>query len=499
MLPFRISDFFPCFPAGDLFARSRRGVPLTLMVLLLIGTAPPSDAGEEHVLVETIDGTQWRGVWLGSPDGQTLGLRTEQEEKTFYWDEVASVIFRDTSAVTRVSFGDVSIGNPDDPKAQPNDTASVDGDDNGLVPRADAVAGEAPGAEDRDLPITVPAGVPEPVDAVDAIFHLADGGMLRGQLLLAEPNEDAVRARTALGHRVAIPFDRLAGVQLAKSEQLKRADRLFESELESRLPGKDVLITRDADQPKSLRGQVISLGADRSAFQFANRSRWIRTGYVYGIVFAEGVKGPVEHDFPLTVTLVDGSRFSGRLQRADARLMHLQTSVGADVEIPHAQLASLKFNSDRIVYVSDLTPSGRELEGILHHPWPVQFDRNVAGGPLSIDDRRFAKGIGMHSRTMLVYRLKREYETLAGIIGLDDAVRPRGHVEFRVLGDGRTLFASGPVSGRDHGQKMIVDVTGVRELKLVVDFGEAVDLSDHADWGDLRLITPHRRSRSGTY
>ncbi len=114
----------------------------------------------------------------------------------------------------------------------------------------------------------------------------------------------------------------------------------------------------------------------------------------------------------------------------------------------------------------------------------------VSGGPLAIGGRRFEKGLGVHSKTELAFEIGGAYETFAATIGVDDAVRPRGNVVFRVAGDNKVLFDSGVKTGADGAQDIIVDIRHVKILTLMVDYGEELDLADHADWGGARLLKP---------
>jgi hypothetical protein len=239
---------------------------------------------------------------------------------------------------------------------------------------------------------------------------------------------------------------------------------------------------------KALRGRLDRLDANSGSFVFDGRARHFRTERVFGVVFASGaVKLPV---FPVRIHLNDGSVVPGRIQTADADRLRLETSLGSGVDLPLARVVRMDIRSDRVVYVSDLPPVDEKVEGILHRPWPVRRDHSVTTGTLSIDGRVFDKGIGCHSRTELTYNLGGAYETFAATIGIDDAVRPRGSVVFRVLGDGGVLFESDVLTGRDAPQDVIVDVTGVARLTLVTDYGDGLDLSDHADWGAARLLKP---------
>ncbi|MHC4094159.1 MAG: NPCBM/NEW2 domain-containing protein, partial [Planctomycetota bacterium] len=81
-----------------------------------------------------------------------------------------------------------------------------------------------------------------------------------------------------------------------------------------------------------------------------------------------------------------------------------------------------------------------------------------------------------------------QFERFCATIGIDDSVRPRGNVVFRASGDDNVLFDSGLIGGSDEPQDIRLAVQGVSELTLMVDYGEQMDLADHADWAAARVI-----------
>ncbi|MCH7595217.1 MAG: hypothetical protein IID35_01540, partial [Planctomycetes bacterium] len=49
--------------------------------------------------------------------------------------------------------------------------------------------------------------------------------------------------------------------------------------------------------------------------------------------------------------------------------------------------------------------------------------------------------------------------------------------------------AAGDDEPRSVGREtQVVDLAGVSRLTLLVDYGAGLDLSDHADWGGVRLL-----------
>ncbi|MCH7870962.1 MAG: NPCBM/NEW2 domain-containing protein [Planctomycetes bacterium] len=434
--------------SGLSFAR-RLTEPTTLLAVALV-TIGSAALGTE-VRVVRIDGTSATGTWLGSPDGRSLQLGAPDAALTLRFDDLSRIEFRD---------------------AEPS------------VPTATSVT-----------------------------FHLADGGRLFGELIEPIEAADSVMGVTAIGNPTMLPFDRLAAVELASGEDFPLARKVFQTALASRRPGKDLLITRErpafpgsdpadprteppreAEPAKSVAGRLISLGQSAGSFVFADRERSFQVDRVYGIVLATGVWdawGPAaRREYPVRVELIDGSTFTGRIVRADGESIHIATSVNATVVLDLDDIAALTITSDRVVHIGDLKTVTQKIEGILHRPWTPRFDRSAAGGPISLGGRVYERGLGVHSRTELTFAIDGAYETFVATIGIDDSVRPRGSVVFRVAGDGRILYDSGVVTGKDEPVDIRVDVTDVKRLRLIVDFGEGLDLADHADWADARLLKP---------
>jgi M6 family metalloprotease-like protein len=140
------------------------------------------------------------------------------------------------------------------------------------------------------------------------------------------------------------------------------------------------------------------------------------------------------------------------------------------------------------VYVSDLTPTST-VNG-----WgPVEKDRSNGemaagdGGPLRINGQTFQKGLGVHAFSDVRYNLNGQYGTFRAVVGVDDYVGSNGSVTFEVWKDGARAWVSRVLTGMDDGVPVVVDVTGTRELRLVVTDGGDWIGWDHADWADARL------------
>jgi hypothetical protein len=109
---------------------------------------------------------------------------------------------------------------------------------------------------------------------------------------------------------------------------------------------------------------------------------------------------------------------------------------------------------------------------------------------LRLGGQSFDKGLGVHSRTALTYRLDGKYRRFEAVVGLDDASGRRGHVTVRILVDGvdRTPETVRELAHGGGAKAVRVDLRGAKALTLDVDFGRGADVQDHLNWGDARLI-----------
>lgn len=401
---------------------------------LLILTA--SARAGSAVTVVSIDGSKVQGVWFGLSEGK-VHVQQDSARRSF---ELEDLMLLDFSASTgRGFFGKES----------------------------EKIAAEA-----------------------FAAVHLADGGSLHGQLLPSDG--ERVTVQTGLTGKLQLPLDQLAGVRVASPEAFPTSRELFDEALASRLPGQDIMVTRGLDDVKALRGRLVRLGPDGGSFVFGDRERTFQPHRLYGIVFAAGVaRGD---SLPFFVALSDGTSFSAVPLNADQKQITLRSAGGAEITVPLAEVSRIDVRSRRLVYVSDMTPADERSEGRLHRPSPPRRDRSMVGGPIRMNGVAYPKGIAMTSRSEVTYDLNGAYLTFAATVGIDDAVRPYGLVNLIVMGDDKTLLETGSLSGMDEPREISISVQGVQKLTLITDYGDDLDLSDHADWALARLL---KKSVSG--
>ena len=95
-----------------------------------------------------------------------------------------------------------------------------------------------------------------------------------------------------------------------------------------------------------------------------------------------------------------------------------------------------------MVYLTELDPAKEEQISFLGTKWPAQADKNVMGAPLRVGGVTFAKGIGVHTQSTLIYELDGSFDTLALRVGLDDSAAPQGEARASIILYGKTLWQS---------------------------------------------------------
>jgi alpha-galactosidase len=108
----------------------------------------------------------------------------------------------------------------------------------------------------------------------------------------------------------------------------------------------------------------------------------------------------------------------------------------------------------------------------------------LAGPPLRVAGRVFESGIATHAPAVWKLPLEGKATEFRAWVGVQEYPDNPGvgSVEFIVRGDGRELWRSGVLRGKDPAREVRVNLAGVKDLTLKVTDGGDGNSSDHADW-----------------
>jgi hypothetical protein len=337
----------------------------------------------------------------------------------------------------------------------------------------------------RSAPVA-PAGQPE------VWIELIDGSLVVGTGFTVKDGKASVAPLGPEAARCEISTQDIRWVRFQPQTEALAAQwqKVLASEART-----DVLVTRKGDVLDFYQGVAKNVTAEAVEFDLDGETVPARRAKVYAIVYHH----PAGRHLPeplCSVVEASGSQWSCReVVLRDGRIEGTTPS-GVKLARPASALTRIDFSRGKIVYLGDLKPEsvewtpyfglGKELP-VRSEFYGPRVDRSTTGGPLELDGKSYKKGLSAHSKTVLVYRLPDRFRRLAAPVGIDDRVRPRGHVQLVIRGDERVLFDA-PVSGSDPPRSIDLDVTGVRRITILVDFGAELDLADHLDLCDARLV-----------
>jgi hypothetical protein len=190
--------------------------------------------------------------------------------------------------------------------------------------------------------------------------------------------------------------------------------------------------------------------------------------------------------------LVDRHRNFFALSQVEvgAASLKFQTPTGLTLETPLADVVRIDLSQGKLVYLSDLEPARIETEHLVYVP-PASArygrDKSLKGTPLRVGRKTFAKGLSLHAKTILEYDVA-GYNFFRCTLGLDDSVTRVGSAAVRIEGDGKELFTQTVSLADARPREVELKITGVRRLRLMVDYGDNLDLGDHVDFADARIM-----------
>ncbi len=329
-------------------------------------------------------------------------------------------------------------------------------------------------------------------------MRLVDMTRLRVQSVVSSGTISTV-VHSRLGE-LKIPTANISSIRFSPSEPKMDAEW---NQLLDRAIKKDVVAIRKGDVLDHLDGVIGSLNEATMQFQMDSDEIAIKREKVFGLIYSKRVS--LAKKAIAQLELVTGDQLALKQIQWNGTAWTAILVTGLEVEVPPDLFFTLDYSLGKVAFLSDMQPRTAK-----HTPfWDPQInlpgsyvvneyrrDKNFDGTPISLGETTYAKGLAIHSQSLLKYRLGGDYRRFQAVMGIGDEV-PSGDVDVTLKGDNKILFkgavkANEPATKgslrRAAPQHLDIDVTGVVELEIFVDYG-----SDKRDIGD-RLYLANARA-----
>jgi hypothetical protein len=342
----------------------------------------------------------------------------------------------------------------------------------------------------RDLlRVTASGGAKDAASEPAAWVELADGSQLLANQYTAAKGRAVIEL---LEHgSVQVPAAAVRAVRWASQPDAiaKQWREIVEHDAEG-----DVIVVRRTDTAlDQWEGVLHAVDADVVQFELDEERVAIPRAKLEGVVYYAGreVADPI-----CRVADRCGAQWNVQSLRLNDGVIQLTSGAGVSFRLPLQQLKRLDFSTGNVVYLSDLEPasvqwtpffSSSSASSRLSRLFQPRRDAGFDGGKLSLAGKTYDKGLAVHSRTELVYRLAEDYRRLRAIVGIDDRVGEAGNVKLVISNDDRVLLEKA-ISGKQAPWELDLDITGVRRLRILVDFGEDLDIADRLNVCEARIM-----------
>ena len=309
-----------------------------------------------------------------------------------------------------------------------------------------------------------------------------EGGMLKVRNVLLADEKLTFDTQTGIG---SMPLQTVRAIVWANANSVKQA-------IAKPSTGNDIIIAKPGDEEIILEGLFESIDAERIGMKYEGESQSIGLEKMMAVITAD-VKMDAPAGSSASVNLIDGSRLVGVIKTVADGMLSMEIAGDATISLKTSSIVDITITSDRVQYLSDAEPIQVDERAVFTIQRTWKRDRSIEDNALSIrigktpETVEFKKGIGTQSFSRLVFSNTKEFDRFNATVGIDAETKGRGDCQMTVRGDGIELWSK-RVQGSGKPQKVDVDISGIKEVELVVYPGEEFDLGDHANWCDAKFL-----------
>lgn len=340
------------------------------------------------------------------------------------------------------------------------------------------------------LATLAPVGGKETQRPGDFEIRLTDGAIIVAEDYQAKSGKAA--CKLAAESFVEVPTTAVRSVRLVPLTEPALQKQW--AEISEMKPAGDLLVVNKNGALDYLEGIVRSFEGATCQFELDGETIDVPRAKITGIVYAAAKKSDPPESIG-TMVLTGGSRLPLRSLKLEGENLAIESPAGVKLTVPITETLRFDFSGGKIAYLSDLEPESVQFTPLVGFAEPPQAllgyfeyrrDRGFDDGPLKLDGKEFRKGLSLASRTELAYRLPDTFRLFRATVGIDDATRESGSVLLSIKGDGKPLW-EGEVRGTEPAKQLELEVSGIRRIEILADYGEGLDVGDRLDLGDAHV------------
>lgn len=347
-----------------------------------------------------------------------------------------------------------------------------------------------------------------------AIVELLDGSRLLGTKYSVANSK--AKLKLTSGAEAEIPTRAIRSVRLKSHENRPELKLEWNEIVGSKIAGDTIIIRKEVKVPvgdkgakteyslNSLDGVLRNVTDEVVEFDYAGDTLPVKRQKVEGFVYYH----TAGRKFPTPICRVyeaSGSQWLVRSLDLNKGVVKVESASGVRTLLDLKNIVKFDFTAGNTTYLSDLAPEriewnpyldfGTTSKALIELNKP-RMDRGLLGEKLSLfvkDEtgqrvrRDFDKGISVHSRTLLAYRLPADSKRFIAKTGISPSATGGGYVKLVISGDRETLLEA--IVKADDESPLVIDkdVSGFKRLTILVDFGDESDFSDHLNLCNARI------------
>jgi len=328
------------------------------------------------------------------------------------------------------------------------------------------------------------------------LMYTSDGSrMIAKKFLIAEGSVSISDAGlTTTEGSVSFPAKNLQSVVL-QGQRLVLLQKSWD-ELVAARGNLDLLVVEKDGFLDYYEGIVTSVTATRVEFDIDEEVIPVKRSKVFGIIFRNRPRGLAKAEVIGKYRDGSGELLNLTALSMDRETLRVTSPLGFTITHKLTDPFRLDFSVGKLVYLGDIAYDdfswnsalgAEQLFDTLSQARQLQKNIGLTGNPLSLDGKTYKKGVAMQSKSRVAWRLQDKFSRLKATVGIDDAVRPGGNLIFRIFGDNKMLHES-QITGQEQAKALDLDITGVQRIIIEVDYGEALNIADHLNLVNLRLV-----------